>query len=274
MTITRRSFVALAGTALAAPPRKHVPIGLELYSVRDELKADLMGTVRAVAQMGYECVEFYSPYYDWTPDYAKQVRKLLDELKIRCHSTHNSFRGLTAEGLPKAIELNQIIGSKHIVMASPGRIENLDSWKRVAETLTAASAKLKSLGMRAGYHNHGAEWPAVEGKRPMDVIATGTPKDVVLQLDTGPCFELGIDAVAFIKANPGRITSMHVKDWSPGEGKGYRVLVGEGSGKWKEIMDAAESVGGIEYYLIEQESSLTPIDTVRKCLENFRKLRA
>ena len=86
-SITRRSFLVLAGMApivLSTQPRKRIPIGLELYSVRDELAKDPMGTVRAVAKMGYEVVEFFSPYYQWTPDYAKEVRKLLDDLNIRC----------------------------------------------------------------------------------------------------------------------------------------------------------------------------------------------
>src|SRR5215470_9301926 len=92
-SISRRSFLALAGAApfaLAAYKSKRVPVGLELFSVRDELEKDLTGTVRAVAKMGYEVVEFFSPYYQWTPDYAKEVRKLLDDLNVRCLSTHNS----------------------------------------------------------------------------------------------------------------------------------------------------------------------------------------
>src|SRR5262245_22753251 len=135
-SISRRSFLALAGAApfaLAAYKGKRVPVGLELYSVRNELAKDLMGTVRAVAKLGYEVVEFYSPYYQWTPDYAKEVRKLLDDLKIRCLSTHNGANAFTPEGIQKAIELNQILGAKYVVMASAGRVEGLDGWKGVAE---------------------------------------------------------------------------------------------------------------------------------------------
>src|SRR5262249_48821721 len=86
-SISRRSFLVLAGAApfaFAAQKGKRVPVGLELYSVREELAKDPMGTVRAVAKMGYEVVEFFSPYYQWTPDNAKEMRKLLDDLKIRC----------------------------------------------------------------------------------------------------------------------------------------------------------------------------------------------
>jgi sugar phosphate isomerase/epimerase len=273
---SRRSFLALAAAASlssAAAKNKKLPIGLELFSVRDQLKQDLMGTVRAVAKMGYQGVEFYSPYFDWTPAYAKQVKTLLDDLGIRCLSTHNSAKSLTPEGLPHAIEINQIIGSKFIIMASAGAVKGLDGWQKVAETLTAASETLKPLGLRAGFHNHKLEFVAIDGKRPMDVLAAGTPKNVALQLDVGTCIEAGSDPIAWINANPGRITSLHCKDWSPDEGKGYRVLVGEGVVPWKKLIQAAEKSGGVEYYLIEQEgSALSPMETAERCLVNFKKL--
>ena len=276
-SITRRSFLAIAGAApfaFAARSGKRVPVGLELYSVRDELTKDLMGTVRAVAKMGYQVVEFYSPYYQWTPDYTKEVRKLLDDLGIRCLSTHNGANAFTPEGIQKAIELNKILGAMYIVMASAGRVEGLDGWKGVAERLTQASEKLKPLGMRAGFHNHKLEFVAIEGKRPMEVLAANTPKDVTLQLDVGTCVDAGADPVAWIKANRGRITSLHLKEWAPGEGKGYSLLFGEGAAPWQKIFAAAESVGGVEYYLIEQEGSrFPPLETAERCLAAYKKLR-
>lgn len=282
--ISRRSFLELSGLALSAaaaplafsfPTRKKVPVGLELYSVRDELAKDLMGTVRAVAKMGYEVVEFFSPYFNWTPEYAKEVRKLLDDLGIRCNSTHNGANAFTADGLPKAIELNQILGANSIVMASAGKVTGLDGWKDVADRLTNAQEKLKPLGMRAGYHNHKPEFVPVDGKRPLEVIAANTPKGLMLQLDVGTCLEAGSDPVAWIKANPGRINSMHCKDWTASEGKGYHVLFGEGDAPWNKIFEAAESRGGVEYYLIEQEGSrFAPLETAERCLANLRKIRA
>jgi hypothetical protein len=85
-SISRRSLFALAAAGPFASGMlgaKRIPVGLELYSVRDDLKKDLMGTVRAVAKMGYQGVEFFSPYFSWTPGYAKEVRKLQDDLGIR-----------------------------------------------------------------------------------------------------------------------------------------------------------------------------------------------
>ena len=275
-SVSRRSLLALTGAASvlsAASKGKRIPVGLELYSVREELKQDLMGTVRAVANMGYEDVEFYSPYFQWTDAQAKDVRKLLDDLGIRCLSTHNDFQSFEPAGLPRAIELNQIIGSKIIVMASAGRVHGLDGWKAVAERLNQAAEKLKPLGLRAGYHNHEAEFKLVDGQRPIEVIAANTAKDVVLQLDVGTCIEAGSDPVAWINKNPGRIRSMHCKDWSPDAGKGYRVLFGEGVAPWKKIFEAAEKTGGIEYYLVEQEGSdYRPLETAERCLATFKKV--
>ena len=276
-SVSRRQFLA-ATAALPFIVREglsaaKIPIGLELYSVRDALTKDLHGTVRAVAKLGYEVVEFYSPYYAWTTEAAKDVRKLLDDLGIRCPSTHNSAQALTSEGLPKAIELNQILGSRCIVMASAGRVTGADGWKGIAERLSAAAGKLKPLGMSAGFHNHRVEWEPVDGLRPMDILADNTPADVVLQLDVGTCVQAGADPVAWIHKHPGRTRSIHCKDWAPD--RGFAVLTGEGTAPWAKIIEAAESRGGVEYYLIEQEEG--PVDEqlqrAERCLANWKKLK-
>ncbi len=272
--LSRRTFTAASAAALLRGATRPVPVGLELYSVRDELSKDLIGTVRAVAKMGYQVVEFYAPYYQWTPAYAKDVRKLLDDLGIECRSTHNNMESF--QGLDKAIELNQTIGSKSIIMASPGRVTGLDGWKKVADQLSGVQEKLKPLGMRTGYHNHQIEFREVAGKLPMEILAAGTPDGVVLQFDVGTCVEAGHDPVAWIRANPGRIRSIHCKDWGAGgQDRGYRVLLGEGDSPWTKIFEAAEGVGGVEYYLIEQEGSRFPsIETAQRCIETWKKMRA
>ncbi|MGQ9635255.1 MAG: sugar phosphate isomerase/epimerase family protein [Bryobacteraceae bacterium] len=276
--ISRRSFLAASATApftstLRAADRH--PVGLELYSVRGELQKDLKGTVTAVAKMGYPIVEFYSPYYSWTPDYAREVRKLLDDLGLRCLSTHNGAVSFSPDGISKAVELNGILGSRYIVMASPPRVENMDGWKKVAEMLNQAAEKMAAAKMRPGYHNHQQEFRPVEGVRPIDIIARETVKSVILQLDVGTCVEVGQNPVDWIRMNPGRFACIHLKDYSPEPGKGYRVLFGEGAAPWKQIFQAAESVGGVEFYLIEQEGySLPELETAQRCLENYRRMRA
>ncbi|HSW49879.1 MAG TPA: sugar phosphate isomerase/epimerase family protein [Bryobacteraceae bacterium] len=275
LSLSRRSFLATAAAASLAPAAfsaGRYPLGLELYSVRDELQKDLNGTVTAVAKMGYELVEFYSPYYAWTPDYTKQVRKLLNDLGIRCLSTHNGAEAFRAENLAKTIDLNGILGCRQVVMASAGKVVGLDGWKGVAETLNKAAGVMKPANLRPGFHNHGMEFQALEGSRPIDVLAQNTDKSVILQLDVGTCVQVGADPVAWIQKNPGRFGSIHLKDYSPEPGKGYAVNFGEGAAPWKQIFQAVEATGGLEFYIMEQEVSKTPMEAVRICLENFRKL--
>jgi sugar phosphate isomerase/epimerase len=157
------------------------------------------------------------------------------------------------------------------VLAHPGKVSTLDDWKRVAETLNKANDTLQGQGLHAGYHNHDLEWNMVEGQKPIELLAATLDKSILLQLDVGTCVATGNDPVAWINRNPGRIRSIHVKDWSPATG--YKVMTGEGAAPWKKIFAAAESTGGIEYYLIEQEGSeYSEMETVRRCLELFRKL--
>lgn len=272
--LSRRSFLALSAMlpwAFTAHASTAIPIGLEMYSVRDSLKKDPDGTVRAVAQMGYQGLEFYGPYYDWSEAQAKQMRKLLDDLGIRCFSTHNNETNLSAANISRTSDMNVILGCKYVVQASTSPKAHLDEWKSVADTLNFAAEKLEPAGLKAGYHNHQPEFTPIEGRRPIEILAANTKPTVMLQLDVGTCLEAGSDPVAWIRANPGRIRSLHLKDWSPDKEKGYKVLFGEGAADWKNIFAAAESTGGVEYYLIEQEGSrFSDLDTARKCLQAYR----
>jgi sugar phosphate isomerase/epimerase len=261
-----------ASAALAQS--KRIPIGIELYTVRGDLQKDPHGTVRAVAKMGYQVVEFYSPYYSWTTDQAKEMRKLLDDLGVKCLSTHNGRQSISADGMAKAIELNQIIGSKYIIISSAGKVTDADGWKQFADQLAGAAEKLRPHKLATGFHNHQTEWKPFEtGDRAMDILAKNTPKDVALQLDAGTVVEAGADPVAWIKANPGRTKSVHLKDWAKGE-RGYTVAFGEGDVPWKALFDAAESVGGVEYYLIEQEHAGPDgeLAMAQRCLNTYRKM--
>lgn len=273
-TFSRRTFVAFTAVmpwALRAGAGTSIPMGIEMYSVRDELKKDTQGTVRAVAAMGYQGLEFYAPYFEWTHAQAKEMKKLMDDLGIRCFSTHNDASFMSRDKIQNAIDLNLNLGSKYVVMASSQPKPGLDGWKEVAEALNFAADKLEGSGLKAGYHNHQREFTPVDGTRPIEVLAKNTKPTVMLQLDVGTCLEAGSDPVAWIRANPGRIHSVHCKDWAPGADKGYSVLFGEGVADWKGIFAAAESVGGAEYYLMEQEGSrYSELETAKKCLEAYR----
>src|SRR5262249_8456566 len=173
--------------------------------------------------------------------------------------------------LDRARDLNLILGSKYIIQAWSDPKPSLDGWKPVADRLNAAAEKLELSGLHAGYHNHNAEFTGAKGQRPIELIAKNTRPSVVLQLDVGTCLEAGASPVEWISANPGRIHSIHCKDWSSDPAKGYQVLFGEGDADWKGIFAAAESVGGVEYYLVEQEGSrFGEIETAKRCLRAYR----
>lgn len=274
-TLSRRSFLAYSAAlpwAFSDRGASSIPVGLELYSVRNGLKENPQATVRAVAKMGYQGIEFYAPYFEWSEGQTKEMRKLLDDLSIRCYSTHNDSSFLGAESVHRTRDKNLILGSKYAVMASAEPKPGLQGWKAIADSLNFAAEQFESSGLKTGYHNHQLEFTPVGNQCPMDILAKNTKASVMLQLDVGTCLEAGSDPVAWIRANPGRIRSLHCKDWSRDPAKAYSVLFGEGDADWKNIFEAAESGGGVEYYLVEQEGSrFSELETARQCLQSFRR---
>src|ERR1700722_483374 len=138
-SISRRQFLTTAAIApltlrgTATP--KIVPVGLEMYSVRDELARDLPGTLTAVAGMGYEVVEFYAPYFQWTNAQAQQIRRQMNDLGLACKSTHNGEESFTPDGLKRAVELNRILGSRYIVMAGSAPLTSLAGWRALCDRI-------------------------------------------------------------------------------------------------------------------------------------------
>src|SRR2546429_1270712 len=148
-TISRRTFLAFSATlpfAWRARAASSIPVGLELYSVRKELQRDPQATVRVVAKMGYQCVEFYAPYFEWSEDETKQMRKLLDDLGIRCFSTHNDHTYMTADNITRAADKNRILGCKYVVLASSRPCPGLGGLKTGQQALKCAAVELPHTG--------------------------------------------------------------------------------------------------------------------------------
>ena len=274
--ITRREFTRFAGglAALAGGSRieaaKRLPIALELYSIREDCKNDLAGSLAKVAAMGYEGVEF-AGYHGHS---ALAVRKMLDDNGLKCCSVHTGWPTVQADQIQATIDFNKTIGNKRLIvpgMPAPVR-QAMDKYADVAKQFTEIAAKAKEQGMQVGYHNHTWEFEPPPGKRFWDVLAANTPKDFLLQLDIGHCRRAGSDPVAYIKQNAGRSVLLHMKDYSP---KSADILLGEGIVEWKPLFAAAESVGGTEWYIIEQEHyPYPPMECVKRCLDNLKKLLA
>ena len=268
LSITRRGFLALPALGAIALAKGRIPVGLQLYSIREDCKNDLPGTLAAVAKMGYEGVEF-AGYYDRG---AKELRTMLDDRKLKPFSTHVNIKTLVGDELEKTVEFNQILGNSRITVASMPAAKTIDTWYEYAKQFNTIAERLQRYQMRVGFHNHARELDLLDGKRPFDVFGENTSAEVTMQMDLAHFPEHKLDPVDYMKRFPGRVRMMHLKDYPPDE---KFVLLGDGVMDWKKVFVAAESVGGIECYIVEQErypAPLTPMQCVEKCLQNFRKL--
>jgi sugar phosphate isomerase/epimerase len=273
-SLNRREFLAGAAITAALAPalsgKRSVPVAVELFSIRQDCVRDLPGSLAAVANMGYQGVEF-AGYYGRS---AKELRKMLDDLNLKAFSTHIPLKSLVGDELEKTIEFNQILGNSRLTVASLPASQTIQPWYDYAKQFNEIAAKLKPHKMRVGFHNHAAELVPVEGKRPWDVFFDNTGKDVTMQMHLAAFPPKGLDPVDYINRYAGRARLMHINDYSPDR---REVMLGEGIIKWTKVLDAAERTGGIEVYIIEQErypAPLTPMQCIERCLEDFRKLRA
>ncbi len=247
-----------------------LPVALQLYSVREDCKRDLAGTLKAIKEIGYDGVEIYAAQYEIP---AKELRKLADDHGLKVIGSHTPFRAVQPEELERTIEYNQILGNPNIIVPSlpAERRSTRQGWIDTAKFLSDLAAQLKERGLRTGYHNHAFEFQPLEGELPWDTLATHSSQEVILQLDIGNAAHgTGVDPVPFIGKYPGRSITVHVKDHSATNDK---ALVGEGDIRWDEVFRLCETVGGTEWYIVEQESyAYPPLECVRRCRENLRKM--
>ena len=245
------------------------PVGLQLYSVRGDCKRDLPGTIAAVGKMGYQGVEF-AGYYDYK---AEQFRKMLDDNGLKCCGTHTGMDTLLGDNLPKTIEFNKTIGNKYLIVPGlPDKYrESHQAWLDTAKLFNELAEKVKPHGMLVGYHNHSAEFTAMNGELPWDTFYGNTSKEVVMQLDVGNAIGGGVDPLPYLYKYPGRAITVHVKEHSKTDPNAF---VGEGDVNWKAFFALCRAVGSTEWYIVEYERrGAQPLESVERCLQNLRKLR-
>ena len=301
--ISRRAFLERSSLALAAmtclqanaagktgPLGK--PIGIQLYTVRNETKKDLLGTLKSIAAIGYSEVEL-AGYYDKS---AKELGKLLSDLGLKATSTHQGLADLLQETQRK-IDFVAELGVKNLVIPFPAVADNLfanqapgaaktiansmtlDDWKWIAEQLNAIGAMSAKAGIVTGYHNHNMEFRTIDGKVAFDQLLAWTdPALVTMELDIAWVVTAGFDPVAYLKKYPERISLLHVKDVK----KGVPILVdkvetvttevGRGQIDWETLFAACDPKH-IKHYYVEQEHYERPaVDAVRISYDFLTKL--
>ena len=257
--------VALSPVLSAAEPKKKIPIGLELYSGRIELPKDFTGVIEAIGKMGYEGVEF-AGYHLWDKKPA-ELRKLLDDNGLKCCGTHTPLVTLEGDNLKKTADLHHTLGNKFLICPSLGA-KDAAGWKFLAGKFNDIAARAKELGMLVGYHSHAGDYKKFDGKTSWEIFFDNTDADVVHQLDTGNTLDGGADPLTLIKKYPGRTKTTHIKEHGGAAG----APVGEGTIDWKPLLEAFETVGGTEWYIIEHETGKVPLESVKASLDNFRKI--
>ncbi|GLX66998.1 sugar phosphate isomerase [Paenibacillus glycanilyticus] len=246
-------------------------VGIQLYTLRDETEKDLLGTIRKVAEMGYEAVEF-AGFYN-TP--AEQLKALLDELQLDAPSAHiglnfNEPEKLAAD-LQVQIDYAKTLGLTYIVVPSaplPEEPTEVDV-HNLARILEQAGKQVTAAGLKFGYHNHAFEFKPVNGKPVIDHLLELVPAEyLIAEFDLGWVHYAGYTPAEYVQKYEGRVPLAHFKDFASGRSD---TEVGKGSVDLKSVLDISEECG-IRYCIVEQEQfANSSLESAKICLEFFRE---
>ena len=284
--LTRRTFLQSASVALASAPLLlrvpramaspyGLPIGLQLYSVRDLLPKDYAGTLKQIASLGYGEVEA-AGFFNHS---AQEVTSALKAAGLRMPSAHYSYNDLTKD-LDKIIAFNKEIGVHTIVCSFPGLKDpsrtkgmstkqmldafTIDEWRWNADQFNKLGAKIKAAGLAFGYHNHTMEFAKQQGIVPFDELLKLTdPALVTIELDCGWVMVGGGSAVDYLTRYPTRISMLHVKDFKKTSKPATAAEpppaadLGTGTADYHPIFAAAKKAN-IKHYYVEQEEYYEP----------------
>ncbi|MEA3400929.1 MAG: sugar phosphate isomerase/epimerase [Armatimonadota bacterium] len=245
-----------------------IPVALQLYSIRDAMAEDVPGTLEAVADMGYDGVEF-AGFFDCDPG---ELGAMCDEMGLEVAGAHMQVGAIQEFELQATIDDMIKLGNDYIVVPGlPGEYtESVEAWERTADVFSAAAEKVTQHGLYLGYHNHAAEFRPLEGEIPWEVFMDNVDEEVFGQLDIGHVLRAGQDPVLYLEKYPGRSITVHVKDFDPDN---EEVLVGEGIADWDTIFSLCETTAGTQWYIVEQETyPVPPMEAVKRCLQTVREM--
>jgi sugar phosphate isomerase/epimerase len=303
-SISRRHFLARCGASAAAAAGFWVgtgrlradplglPIGLQVYTVRDQLTKDFAGTLKKIADAGYQEVELFTFFNKK----ARDVRKALDAAGLACVSAHFAAQELD-QHLGKNIDYARDLGLTYVVCPFPGlagagggragfaRIltEGLsaDDWKWNADLFNKAGEQATKAGLRFAYHNHNLEFKKYDGRTGLDLLLGRTdPDHVKLEVDCGWVKVAGHDPAAFVAKHADRIVLLHIKDVKAGYGPTTKLAgrvpfteVGHGSIDWKKVFQAAKRAKVKRYYVEQDTTERPPLEAIKISRDFLHDLR-
>ncbi len=244
-----------------------IPVGLQMYTLRDLTAADYVGTVTAVAEMGYEGIED-TPPADMS---AAEYRSLLEDLGLAAAGTHTSLDALEAD-LDRVADFWLEVGATYISVAylPEERRADADGWRAAAEAMSDVGGKLAERGLVLGYHNHSFEFQQFDGEYGLDIFYRAAHAEhVQAEIDVYWVQHGGVDPAEYIRSMPGRTPLIHLKDMAE---DGAFAEVGEGVLAWDSIFDASEA-NGAAWYIVEQDvCQRPPLESVKISLDNLREM--
>ena len=239
-----------------------LPIGLQLYTVRDVLAEDPDAGLGQVAAIGYQYVEL-AGLYGKTP---KEYRALLDKHGLTAIAAHESSDDLL-NNIPAVVQRAQTLGYAYVIFPYLDESQR-SGYGELAGRLAESARELSGHGLTLCYHNHDFEWQTdADGKRGIDHLFTGT--ELNSELDVYWVKKAGDDPLDWMKKLTGRLPILHMKDMADSPEQGF-AEVGTGMIDFGAILDAAESCG-VKYLVVEQDSNWKdgPMESARVGLENL-----
>ena len=259
MIKSRREFIKLSGAlavgsfllpkCTSSTTSKLNNVGVQLYSVRAEMLADPIGTLKRLAQIGYKQIESARSekgnYYGLKP---KEIKKVLGDLGMTLRSGHVHIDGAWQQSIDSAAEA----GQEYLICSTmPSEGQTVENYARVADTFSKAGEDCKKSNIIFGYHNHDYEFEKENGQVLYDVLLQKTdPSLVKMELDLGWVFVTGNDPLAYFEKYPGRFPLWHLKDMD--KAKKQSTEFGKGQLNIKGMLENAKK-SGMKYFFVEQE---------------------
>jgi sugar phosphate isomerase/epimerase len=274
-TLTMAAIASVSAASFIANAAPTSPqLSVQLWSIKDAVAQDFEGTLKQLAAMGFQGVEFAGNFGPYEKD-PKGLKAFLEKNGLKASGAHVHFDKLTPENFDATVAFYKAIDCNYLIIPMDQRAFTPEGAKLVAADLEALQKKLAPLGMRTGYHNHKPEMLGEKGKTPWDVIGTNTSSDVILQQDVGWTEVAGKDPVERVKAYPGRTITTHYKAAAPDEGNTENPILGKDTTDWKALIEANKTVGGTLWLVVEQEvypEGMTPMQSVEASLKGLQTI--
>jgi sugar phosphate isomerase/epimerase len=272
----------LAAKTIGGVDKKKFGVGLQLYTIRDAMAADVAGSLKKVAGLGYEYLELanYSngKFYGFAP---KEFKKIVDDLGMKVLSSHTQVEaaGITVDNAKKMADDHAKLGVKYCVQPwVEEKDRNIESYKRMVSEWNKVGKIMKGVGIQFGYHNHNFEFANLNGVVPYyDIYMKELdPELVTMEIDFYWATKAGQDPVEMFKKYPGRFQLFHMKDMSTKQAPFFTIIkddispVGAGLIDFKRIL-AAKKIAGMKYLFVEDDNQGNgkPFEGIKTSIDNL-----